>query len=73
MGGGLKCILLVPNLNPRYAVVKAKQVFGSQRKMNCFCYRYPGSCLSEKSSIHSCNICKILYLLTFYIFKNDLP
>ena len=27
----------------------------------------------EKVSIHPCKICKILYLLTFYTFKNDLP
>ena len=29
-------------------------------------------CLKEVS-IHSCNTCKMLYHLTFYIFKNDLP
>ena len=53
-----------------YVVVKAQQLFGSHGKMNCFCCRYLGSCLSEKKvSIPPCNICKILYLLTFYIFK----
>ena len=32
-----------------YVVVKAQQLFGLNVKVNCFCYRYPSSCLSEKS------------------------
>ena len=32
-----------------YGVVKAQQLFGLHGKINCFCYRYPGLWLSEKS------------------------
>ena len=68
-GGGLHAFYWYQILVLGYFVVKVQQLFDSHVKINCFCYRYPGSCLSEKVSIRPCNICKELYLLTFYIFK----
>ena len=48
-GGGLNAFYLYQILVLDYVVVKAQQLFGSHEKMNCFCYGYPGSCLSGKS------------------------
>ena len=51
-GGGLNVFywyqILDQILVLDYVVVKAQRVFCSHGKMNCFCYKYPGSCLSEK-------------------------
>ena len=48
-GGGLNVFYWYKILVLDYVVVKAQQMFGSHGKMNCFCYIYPGSCMSEKS------------------------
>ena len=48
-GGGLNAFYWYQILVLDYVVVKAQQLFGSHGKMKCFRYRYPDSCLSEKS------------------------
>ena len=61
----MKCILVLD-----YVVVKAQQLFGSHEKMICVCYRYPGSCLSEKSNMqHLQNIASFHFISS----KDDLP
>ena len=47
--GGLNAFYCYQSLVLDYVVVKAQQLFGSHGKMNYFCYRYPGFCLSVKS------------------------
>ena len=47
-GRGLNAFYCYQVLVLDYVVAKAQQLFCSHGKMNFFCYRYPGSCLSEK-------------------------
>ena len=46
---------------------------GMEKKLIVFVIDIQVPVCLKKVSIHPCNICKILYLVTFYIFKNDLP
>ena len=48
-GWGLRAFYWYQILVLDYVVVKAQQLFGSHGKVIFFFYRYPGSCLSEKS------------------------
>ena len=67
--GGLNAFYWYKILVLDYVVVKEQQLFGQHRKMNCFVIDIQVPACLKKVSIHPFNICKILYLLTFYIFK----
>ena len=69
MGGGrLNASYWYQILVLDYGVVKAQQLFGLHGNELFFVIdtQVP---IRLKKSIRPCNICKILYLLTFYIFK----
>ena len=67
--GGLNVFFWYQTLVLDYVVVKAQQLFGSHGKMNCFIIDIQVPVCLKKVSLPPCDICKILYLLTFYIFK----
>ena len=73
-GGGLNAFYWYQILVLDYVVVKAQQSVGSHGKMNCFCYRYPGSCLSEESINSSMqHVQNIIYFNFLYLQKMICP